>query len=71
MDIKFPNDTGFNIYTFRTWLSENPITVYYELATPIIHDLEIPELRTSKGTNIITTSNNIKPNMTMKVKVKK
>ncbi|MFR5946786.1 MAG: hypothetical protein ACLUF8_05180 [Clostridium sp.] len=56
---------------FRTWLSENPVTIYYELAEPIIHDLEIPQLNTSKGANIITTENNIKPNMTMKVKVKK
>lgn len=53
------------------YFKENPLIVYYELATPIIHDLEIPQLNTSKGTNIITTENNIKPNMTMKVKVKK
>lgn len=71
IDIKFPNDTGFDINAFRTWLSENPVTIYYELATPIIHDLEIPSISTVKGTNTITTTNNIKPNMTMKVKVKK
>ena len=56
---------------FRTWLSKNPTTVYYELATPIIHDLEIPSISTTKGTNIITTENNIKPKLSMKVKVKK
>lgn len=40
LDIKFPDDTGFNINTFRTWLSENPVTVWYELATPIYTYLE-------------------------------
>lgn len=52
------------------YFKENPLIVYYELATPIIHDLKIPQLNTTKGTNIITCDNNIKPNMTMKVKVK-
>lgn len=56
---------------FLKWLSENPVTVYYELATPIIHNLEIPSISTTKGTNIITTTNNIKPNLKIKVKVKK
>ena len=53
------------------YFKENPLIVYYELATPIIHDLEIPQLNTTKGTNIITTSNNIKPKLKLKVKVKK
>lgn len=35
IDIKLPDDTGFDTNAFRTWLSENPVTVYYELATPI------------------------------------
>ena len=57
--------------TFKAYLAENPLEVYYELATPVIHSLEVPSISTTKGTNIITTENNIKPNMTMKVKVKK
>ena len=52
------------------WLQENPVTVFYELATPIIHDLEVPSIST-KGTNTITTTNNIKPKLKLKVKVKK
>lgn len=48
----------------------NPLPVYYELETPIVHDLTIPQLATVKGTNIITCNNNIKPNMTMKLKIK-
>lgn len=53
------------------WLKTNTPTFYYELETPIIHDLEIPIISTTKGTNIITTSNNIKPKLKLKVKVKK
>lgn len=60
-----------DLSAWKTWLSENPVTVYYELATPIIHDLEIPSISTVRGTNIITTENNIKPKLSMKVKVKK
>ena len=53
------------------YFKENPLIVYYELATPIIHDLEIPSISTTKGTNVITTENNIKPKLKLKVKVKK
>ena len=53
------------------YFKENPLIVYYELATPIIHDLEIPSISTTKGTNVITTTNNIKPKLSMKVKVEK
>lgn len=60
-----------NLSAWKTWLSENPVTVYYELETPIVHDLEIPSISTTKGTNVITTENNIKPKLSMKVKVKK
>lgn len=63
--------TSPDIRGAKQWLSENPVTIYYELATPIIHDLEIPSISTTKGTNVITTSNNIKPKLKLKVKVKK
>lgn len=52
------------------WFKGNPTTFYYSLSEPIIHDLEIPSVSTTKGTNIITTDNNIKPKLSMKVKVK-
>lgn len=52
------------------WFKGNPTTFYYSLSEPIIHDLEIPSVSTTKGTNIITTENNIKPKLSMKVKVK-
>ena len=53
------------------WFKGNPTTFYYSLSEPIIHDLKIPSISTTKGTNIITTENNIKPKLSMKVKVKK
>lgn len=62
---------GSTLKEIKTNLALNPITIYYPLATPIIHNLEIPQLATTKGTNIITTTNNIKPKLSMKVKVKK
>lgn len=55
----------------ENYFKENPLIVYYELATPIIHDLENPSISTTKGTNVITTTNNIKPKLSMKVKVEK
>ena len=55
---------------FKSYLKSNPVTVTYELDSQIIHSLEIPSISTTKGTNIITTTNNIKPKLSMKVKVK-
>lgn len=52
------------------YIKNNNITIYYPLAKPIIHNLEVPQLSTTKGTNIITCDNNIKPKLSMKVKVK-
>ena len=52
------------------YIKNNNITIYYPLATPIIHDLEIPNISTVRGANIITTSNNIKPNVRIKIKTK-
>lgn len=61
---------GSTLKEIKTNLALNPITIYYPLATPIIHSLEIPQLSTTKGTNVITTSNNIKPNVRIKIKTK-
>ena len=61
----FPTSTDFDNY-----LKSNPTTIYYPLAEPIIHSLETPQLATVRGTSIIATTNNIKPNLKIKVKVK-
>ena len=60
-----------NLAGFKSYLKSNPVTVTYELYSQIIHDLEIPSISTTKGTNTITTTNNIKPKLSMKVKVEK
>nr|DAV22545.1 MAG TPA: hypothetical protein [Caudoviricetes sp.] len=60
-----------NLAGFKSYLQSNPVTVTYELDSQIIHSLEIPSISTTKGANIVTTENNIKPKLSMKVKVKK
>lgn len=36
-----PKNDVNNALSLRTYLQENPITVYYELATPIIHEIQL------------------------------
>ena len=57
-----------NIAKIKEWLKNNSSTVYYELATPIEHTLNVPKISIAKGSNIITTANNMKPNLTIKYK---
>lgn len=49
----------------------NDDNTYYELDTPITHSLEISSISTIKGTNIITTENEIKPIINCKLKLSK
>lgn len=50
------NGIGVNtVEEFKTWLSENPVTVTYPLATPIRYDLPPQTIRTLKGVNNIFT----------------
>ena len=57
-----------DIAGFKKWLSQNPTIVYYELATPIEHTINVPPISISKGTNMVTTNNNIKPELAFKYK---
>lgn len=54
---------------FKAWLAQNPVTVYYELATPVETTLDIQRsLRTyDKKTNIFTLGSLIEPNIYCKV----
>ena len=64
IDIKFPDDTGFDINAFRTWLSENPVTVHYELANPIETEItpdKIPPFLLKEGLTTLKSTNNITP----------
>lgn len=58
-----------DIQGFKTWLKDNPITVYYELLTPTETSIELPKsIRTYDGTtNIFTENTLIKPNLYCKV----
>lgn len=52
-----------DLSAWKTWLSENPVTVYYELANPVETELNLHTISVKEGTNFITTTNNIKPNI--------
>lgn len=55
MFLVFMNFT--TVEDFKTWLKENPVTVYYELAEPYEIDLgEVSMLTTYEGTSNITNS---------------
>ena len=56
---------GFNdINDLKTWLESNDMKVQYRLKTPIEETIELPEILTHKGTNIITVDTNTKPSKT-------
>ena len=59
------NTTG----EFKQWLSNNPVTVCYELATPVETKLDINNLglEVYKDTRYITTDNTIQPTLSFKV----
>lgn len=60
--------TTLDVAGFRQWLSENPVTIYYELAEPIETIIDTPTLKSYSGiTNIYTTSE-IQPAMTVNFK---
>ena len=47
----------------KEYIKNNPFVVYYELETPIETELNLPTITIKEGTNFITTTNNIKPNI--------
>ena len=62
------NDTNTTV-AFRQWLSNNPVTVCYELETPIETKLDINNLglEVYKDTTYVTTDNAIQPTLSFKV----
>ena len=57
---------------FKKWLTQNPITIYYELATPVEHkitDLNSINLETFKDVTYISSENEIQPNLSFKAPV--
>lgn len=67
--IAFGIDSSINtIELANTFLSENPVTVYYELAEPQTITLNgAYDIELFDGTNNITTNDELKPNMTIDV----
>ena len=52
-----------SVADLRTWLSENPVTIEYELATPIEHNLNYEILELHEGYNSVSTNDELEPNM--------
>ena len=64
---KLPTD-GTKVERFKKWLANNPFTIYYELAEPIITKLsKKAELKTYDGVTHFTSDNKLTPNLTVKV----
>ncbi len=60
--IVYINKIRLNLYTreeFINWLSSNPVTVYYVLATPTEEDIELPNINLIEGKNIITIGTDV------------
>lgn len=63
--IRMLNDTN-TVEVLTNWLSKNPITVYYELATYTVTPIDPIEFNTSQGA-VININSNISPASTHKV----
>lgn len=61
--IRVPISFASTADEFNTYLQQNPMTVYYPLAEPVETQLDLPTITIKEGTNLITTTNNIKPNI--------
>lgn len=71
--IRISNDklSTKDVEGFKTWLQANPLTVYYELATPIETKLDIDTLNLEvfKDVTYVTSNNSIKPTLSFKAPV--
>lgn len=52
---------------FKQWLSQNPMTIYYELFTPIIHYLTPSQLKSFDGITHVVSENTLIPTTTTKI----
>lgn len=65
-------DVGVQLYgwkqlsveEWKTWLNTNNVCINYTLATPTEETIDLPEILTHKGTNIVTVDTEIKPSKT-------
>ena len=63
---KLPTD-GTKVERFKKWLANNPFTIYYELAEPIITPIEPLVLNSFDGTTHIEFENNLPGTITTKI----
>ena len=56
-----PNESINDVTSFKEWLSSNNTDFYYVLATPTEEIIELPNIPTNKGTNIIEIDTTITP----------
>lgn len=52
--VKNAVNVNSSLATFKEWLAENPITVCYELATPVTYTITAPQVKTLLGLNYIS-----------------
>lgn len=65
--IKLVNDNVMNLDDFKAWLSENNVTVYYELAEPTTTSLgQLANFKTFEGINHFFLEANIETNFEIK-----
>lgn len=50
-----------DIAAFKTWLSENNVTIYYQMATPTEELISLPTLQTFKDTTIMSVDTTVLP----------
>ena len=55
--------TSLNIAGIRKWLNENPLKILYELATPIVTEIQTEDMQSFDGQTNITTANAVKPTL--------
>lgn len=61
------NDSTLYVNDFKTWLSNNNVTIYYVLETPETITLSSEQLQLFDGYNNITTNDDLQPNMIIDV----
>lgn len=59
--VRIDNNYASSVATFKTWLSQNNVTVYYVLAEPYEVQLDTNLIRLFKGINNISINANLEP----------
>lgn len=59
--IRMFNEDIADIAAFKTWLSENNVMIYYQMAIPTEEPISLPTLQTFKGTTIMSVDTTVLP----------